>query len=46
VPLAPEVIVIHAALLVATHGHTAPVVTVTVPVSAPAPWVRLVGEIA
>jgi hypothetical protein len=44
--LAPEVTVIQLALLVAVQLQALPAVTDTVPVSAPEPCVRLVGEIA
>jgi hypothetical protein len=46
VPLDPEVIVIHAALLVAVHAQPAVVVTLTAPVLLPAPTELLVGFIA
>ena len=44
-PLAPLVIVSHAAFDVAVHAHPAPAVTETVPVVPPATAVALVGLI-
>ena len=44
-PLAPLVIVSHAAFDVAVHAQPVPAVTATVPVEAPAPGLALVGEI-
>jgi hypothetical protein len=45
VPLFPEVIVIQDALLTAVHWQFEVAVTLTLPVSAPAPWFLLAGEI-
>jgi hypothetical protein len=45
VPVAPEVTVIHAALLVAVHEHPSPVITLTVPWAASGPMLASVGEI-
>jgi hypothetical protein len=45
VPLAPDVIVIHGAPLVAVHVHVLPVVTATVPDPPSATKFWLVGEI-
>jgi hypothetical protein len=45
VPVAPDVIAIHASLLVAVHAQPAPAVTVTVPVVAAAPTFWLEGAI-
>ena len=45
VPLAPDVMVIHVALLVAVQAQPAPAVTVTVPVVAPAATFWLGGAI-
>jgi hypothetical protein len=46
VPLAPDVTVIHATVLVAVHAQVAPLVTVTVPVLAVAGALRLLGAMA
>lgn len=43
-PVLPDVMVIHAALLLAAHGHPPPVVTVLLPVPASPPKPKLVGE--
>jgi hypothetical protein len=45
VPVAPDVMAIHVALLVAVHAQPAPAVTVTVPVVATAPTFWLAGAI-
>jgi hypothetical protein len=45
VPVAPDVMVIHEALLAAVHAQPAPAVTVTVPVVAAAPTLWLGGAI-
>jgi hypothetical protein len=45
VPVAPDVMVMNAALLVAVHAQPAPAVTATVPVVAPAPTPWLGGAI-
>ena len=44
-PVAPALIVIHAALLVAVHAQPLPAVTVTVPVLATSDTLAEVGEI-
>jgi hypothetical protein len=45
VPVAPDVTVMNAALLVAVHAQPAPAVTVTVPWAAAGPMFASVGEI-
>jgi hypothetical protein len=45
-PLLPDVMVIQETLLVAVHEQPAGLVTLTAPVSAPGPWLRLNGSIA